>query len=185
MKNLSVLPDHLPVPSDDGACAHLDGINLPSIALLSTSGRSIDLSTQTGISVIYFYPLIGDPNGAAMPGWNDIPGARGCTPQSCAFRDQYQQLLELGVQVFGASSQPLDAQKQAAARLHLPFELLNDSAFEFANALQLPTFEYNGQNLIKRLTLIIDNGIIRKVFYPVFPPDKNAEAVIDWLQSEI
>lgn len=184
MKNLYILPDNLPVPEDDGACAHLEGSRVPTMALLSTNNRKVDLSSEQGMSVVYFYPMTGSPDMPPMPGWNEIPGARGCTPQTCAFRDHYAELREeLGVaKVFGASSQPLAEQKAAVERLHLPFELLNDSAFEFTNALRLPTFEYEKLKLIKRLTLLIENGVIMKVFYPVFPPNENAAEVIAWLK---
>jgi len=183
MKNLLDLPDNLPIPEDDGACAHLEGMQLPSIALASTAGREIDLSLENGMVAVYVYPMIGRPDSPPMVGWNEIPGARGCTPQSCSFRDQHSELLSLGAKVYGASSQSLEEQKEAVQRLHLPFELMNDSNFEFANALRLPTFEYNSLRLIKRLTLIIENGAICKVFYPVFPPNENAANVIAWLRE--
>lgn len=184
LKDLYTLPDNLPVPVDDGACAHLEGGRLPSIPLPSTSERKVDLSAETGIVVIYFYPMIGRPDAPPMLGWNEIPGARGCTPQSCAFRDQYAELRDLGAKVYGVSSQSLADQKEAVVRLHLPFELLSDSAFGLASALRLPTFEYNASRLIKRLTLIVENGAIRKVFYPVFPPNQNAADVIAWLRGD-
>ena len=183
-KNLLVLPDNLPVPKDDGACAHLEGMQLPAIALTSTSDRKVDLNFEDGIVVVYFYPMTGKPDSPPMIGWNEIPGARGCTPQSCSYRDQYSEFLSLGVKVFGASAQSLDDQKEAVQRLHLPFELLSDSNFELANALRLPTFEYNSLRLIKRLTLIIENGTICKVFYPIFPPNENAANVIAWLREK-
>jgi len=183
MKNLLDLPDNLPIPEDDGACAHLEGMQLPSIALASTAGREIDLSLENGMVAVYAYPMIGRPDSPPMVGWNEIPGARGCTPQSCSFRDQHSELLSLGAKVYGASSQSLEEQKEAVQRLHLPFELMNDSNFEFANALRLPTFEYNSLRLIKRLTLIIENGAICKVFYPIFPPNENAANVIAWLRE--
>lgn len=183
MKNLHVLPDNLPVPLDDGACAHLQGMQMPAISLASTSDRKVDLGAESGIVVVYFYPMTGRPNGPPMIGWNEIPGARGCTPQSCAFRDHYSELRGLGAQVYGVSSQSLNEQKEAVQRLHLPFELLSDNLFELASALSLPTFEYNSSRLIKRLTLIIEDGAICKVFYPVFPPSENADNVIAWLRA--
>lgn len=182
MKNLLDLPDNLPVPEDDGACAHLEGMLLPSITLASTSDHKIDLSSENGIVAVYFYPMIGRPNSPPMIGWNEIPGARGCTPQSCSFRDKHSEFLSLGTKVYGASSQSSAEQKEAVQRLHLPFELLSDVHFELASALKLPTFEYNSLRLIKRLTLIIENGVICKVFYPVFPPNENATDVIAWLR---
>lgn len=183
MKNLQVLPDNLPVPTDDGACDHLTGLQLPAVNLLSTSGQVVDLSAEAGIIVAYFYPMTGRPDSPPMIGWNEIPGARGCTPQSCAFRDHHSELLALGAKVYGVSSQSHEDQQEAAQRLHLPFDLLSDNGFELANALKLPTFEYNSIRLIKRLTLIIENGVISKVFYPVFPPNENAAEVIAWLQT--
>ncbi|ESS71443.1 alkyl hydroperoxide reductase/ thiol specific antioxidant/ Mal allergen [Methyloglobulus morosus KoM1] len=184
MKDLYTLPDNLPIPQDDGACDHLEGNRLSSISLLSTNNRKVDLSSEPGTTVVFFYPMTGSPNSAPMIGWNEIPGARGCTPQTCAFRDGYFELMELGLtDVFGGSSQDIAEQKEAVERLHLPFELLNDSNFEFTNALKLPTFEYEGTKLIKRLTLIIENGTILKVFYPVFPPNENAAQVIAWLKA--
>ena len=183
MKNLLVLPDNLPIPEDDGACAHLEGMRLPPIILTSTSDRKIDLSSEEGIVVVYFYPMTGRPESPPMIGWNEIPGARGCTPQSCSFRDQHSEFLSLGAKVYGASSQSSEEQKEAIQRLHLPFDLLSDSNYELANALKLPTFEYNSLRLIKRLTLIIENGTICKVFYPVFPPNENAANVITWLRK--
>lgn len=182
-RNLLVLPDDLPVPEDDGACAHLEGMSMPTIALAGTSGAKINLGVEGGMSVVYFYPMTGRPDAPPMVGWNEIPGARGCTPQSCAFRDHHSDLLDLGVKVYGVSVQSSEDQKEAVQRLHLPFELLSDSSFELANALRLPTFKYNSLHLVKRLTLIIKNGSIRKVFYPVFPPNENAANVIAWLQN--
>ena len=183
MKDLHTLPKNLPVPIDDGACAHLLGSRIPAIALRATSGHSVDLSTYPGWLVVYFYPMLGRPDNPPLVGWNEIPGARGCTPQACAFRDRRVELKQLGVEVFGVSTQALVDQQEAHARLHLPFELLNDENFSLAGALRLPTFEYAGLHLIKRLTVIALDGLIKKVFYPVFPPDENAGAVIAWLMA--
>ncbi len=185
MKDLSVLPVNLPVPADDGACTHLPGIRLPSVPLAASSGGKIDLGSLAGTVVIYFYPMIGRPDTPPLVGWNEIPGARGCTPQSCAFRDHYSEFQALGTKVFGVSSQPIEDQREARERLHLPFELLNDRDFKLAGKLKLPTFEYAGATLTKRLTLISVNGTIRKVFYPVFPPNQNAEDVIAWLRESV
>ncbi|TXH76948.1 MAG: peroxiredoxin [Thiobacillus sp.] len=182
-RNLLVLPDDLPVPENDGACAHLEGMAMPAIALASTSGVKKNLGLESGISIVYFYPMTGRPDAPPMIGWNEIPGARGCTPQSCSFRDCHSELVELGAKVYGVSSQSTEDQKEAVQRLHLPFELLSDSNFELTTALKLPTFEYNSLRLIKRLTLIIENGAIRKVFYPVFPPNENAANVIAWFHQ--
>jgi peroxiredoxin len=182
--NLYELPKDLPVPVDDGACAHLAGMRLPSLALPSTAGRAVDLSALSGRTVVYCYPRTGRPDREVPTGWNEIPGARGCTPQSCAFRDHYRELRALGVtEVFGLSTQDSSYQQEAVARLHLPFELLSDERLAFARALHLPTFDVDGMTLIKRLTLIAQDGVIEKVFYPVFPPDRNAEEVISWLTA--
>jgi len=180
--NLHELPKGLPVPQDDGACAHLPGMRLPALALPSTRGRAVELSALRGTTVIYVYPRTGRPDQESPPGWNDIPGARGCTPQSCAFRDHHDELKRAGAaQVFGLSTQDTAYQREAVERLHLPFELLSDAKLSFARALRLPTFEVDGMKLIKRLTLIAREGVIVKVFYPVFPPDRNASDVLVWL----
>lgn len=181
MKDLFTLPNDLPIPIDDGRCNHLTGLHLPTISLDSVSARKIDLSTLSGKTVLFFYPMHGSPEAPAMIGWNDIPGARGCTPQACSYRDHYTKLEALGVKVFGISAQPLAAQKTASARLKLPYELLNDSQFALTNVLRLPTFKYQSSTYIKRITLICDNGVIKKTFYPVFPPDKNIDDVLAWL----
>ena len=182
MKDLYKLPDNLPIPVDDGACDHLHELRIPSVSLKSVSDTIIDLSSVKGMAVIFFYPMIGRPDSPPMIGWNDIPGARGCTPQSCSFRDKYSQLEKLKVKVFGVSSQPLIDQKEASARLNLPFELLNDSQLELAKALSLPTFEYESSTFIKRITVISVDGVIKKTLYPVFPPDENVSDVIEWLE---
>lgn len=182
-KDLHSLPANLPVPVDDGACDHLMGSTLPPVSLASTTGKTVDLSTYTGRLVIYFYPMLGRPDSPPLIGWNDVPGARGCTPQTCAFRDSHVELKQLGVEMFGVSAQRLEDQQEAHARLQLPFVLLNDGQLALAQALKLPTFEYAGTRLIKRLTIIATGGHIRKVFYPVFPPDKNAREVITWLTA--
>jgi peroxiredoxin len=180
--NVYELPQGLPVPEDDGACNHLTGMKLPAIALRSTRGDRIDLSRLAGRAIVYCYPRTGRPDQQMLPGWNDIPGARGCTPQSCAFRDHYAEMRALGVQeVFGLSTQDTEYQREAAERLHLPFALLSDEKLEFARALRLPTFETSGLTLIKRLTLALHDGAVERVFYPVFPPDANAPDVIHWL----
>ena len=185
MTNLYQLPDDLPVPIDDGACDHLQGMSLPSLLLETSSGNSLDLSQEKDIVVIFFYPMIGSPDSPPMEDWNDIPGARGCTPQICSFRDSYNELKELGARIFGASAQVIEEQSEAAVRLELPFELLNDSAFKLTESLKLPTFEYQEVKMIKRLTLVMVDGVIRKVFYPVFPPNENVNHVIFWLIEEM
>ena len=183
MKNLTDLPKDLPIPVDDGFCNHLLGKSLPSIALSSTQGRYVDLSKIADYVVIYCYPMTGQPGTPLPDRWDEIPGARGCTPQSCAFRDHYQELNELGAKVFGLSTQGTEYQMEAKMRLHLPFDLLSDCDLSLASMLKLPMFEVEGKHLVKRATLIAEDGKIVKVFYPVFPPDRNADEVIDWLQE--
>jgi peroxiredoxin len=174
----------LPAPVDDGAVDHLKGVRLPAVPLQATDGAVVDLSTLAGLSVVYLYPRTGRPDQDLPPGWNDIPGARGCTPQSCAFRDHFADLTALGVShVFGLSTQDLDYQREMVARLHLPFPVLSDAALAFTQALRLPTFEAAGGTLVKRMTFIIRDGMIEHVFYPVFPPDRNATDVMAWLQA--
>ena len=182
--NPNVLPADLPVPRDDGAARHLAGRKLPALALAATDGSRVDLSKLRGRTVVYIYPRTGVPGQASPEGWDQIPGARGCTPQSCAFRDHFAELKRLGVaHLYGLSTQDTAYQSEAVERLHLPFALLSDAELAFTRALRLPTFEMGGMTLIKRLTLVIGDGRIEHVFYPVFPPDKNAEQVIEWLQA--
>lgn len=181
----TILPDDLPIPVDDGAARHLAGSRLPDIALPSTDGTKVSLAWLPGRAVVYIYPRTGVPGQALPTGWDTIPGARGCTPQSCAFRDHFAELTGLGVtHLYGLSTQDTAYQREAADRLHLPFPLLSDAELKFATALNLPTFEVDGMTLIRRMALVIDDGTITHVFYPVFPPDKNAEEVIAWLQAE-
>jgi peroxiredoxin len=177
------LPNDLPVPEDDGSADHLPGMRLPPISLASTAGEVVDLSALPGRTVVYCYPMTGRPDRSLPTGWDEIPGARGCTPQSCSFRDHHAELRALGASVFGLSTQDTDYQSEAATRLHLPFALLSDADLAFARALGLPTFEVDGMVLLKRLTLVIDEGWIEKVFYPVFPPDRSAEEVVEWLED--
>jgi peroxiredoxin len=178
------LPADIPVPQDDGAARHLAGMKLPDLALPATSGTTVSLARVPGRVVLYIYPRTGVPGVDLPPGWNDIPGARGCTPQSCGFRDHFAELKALGVsQMFGLSAQDTDYQREAAERLHLPFPLLSDAAGLFARALGLPTFTVAGMTLLKRMALIIDAGAIVKVFYPVFPPDRHAAEVIACLRN--
>lgn len=181
--NVYELPDDLPVPGDDGACDHLPGTALPALGLQSTSGGIVDLSKLAGRVVVYIYPRTGRPDQELPTGWNAIPGARGCTPQSCSFRDHHAELESLGAQVFGLSTQTTDYQKEMAERLHLPFDVLSDSDLALTRALELPTFKVDGMTLIKRTTLILRDGKIEKIFYPVFPPDKSADEVIEWLKA--
>jgi peroxiredoxin len=182
--NPNVLPPNIPVPQDDGAARHLTGMKLPDLALPATDGAPVNLSTLKGRTVVYVYPRTGVPGTDLPPGWNDIPGARGCTPQSCSFRDHFGELKRFGVaQLFGLSTQDTAYQQEAATRLHLPFAILSDEKLALTKALNLPTFVTSGMTLIKRMALVIDDGVIVKAFYPVFPPDKSAEEVIAWLQA--
>jgi peroxiredoxin len=182
--NPNVLPPNIPVPQDDGAAKHLTSMKVPDIALPGTDGQSVSLAKLKGRTVVYVYPRTGVPGVDAPPGWDDIPGARGCTPQSCSFRDHFGELKRLGVaQLFGLSTQDTAYQTEAAARLHLPFAILSDEKLTLTKAMRLPTFTAAGMTLIKRMAWVIDDGTITKVFYPVFPPDKNAAEVIAWLQE--
>ena len=178
------LPPGIPVPQDDGAARHLTGMKLPDLALPATRGGAINLALLAGRSVLYIYPRTGVPGVDLPPGWDDIPGARGCTPQSCGFRDHFAELKTLGVShLFGLSTQDTDYQREAAERLHLPFAILSDAKLAFARALNMPTFSVAGMMLLKRMALVIDDGVIDKVFYPVFPPDQNAADVVAWLRG--
>ena len=186
MKSSIEAPDwsSIPAPKDDGAASHLAGMRVPSLALPATDGTTVDLSTLPGRVVVYAYPRTGIPGTENPPGWDLIPGARGCTPQSCAFRDHFAELKALGVnRLFGLSTQDTAYQREAADRLHLPFPILSDEHLSLTGALRLPTFQTSGMTLLKRLTLVINDGKIEHVFYPVFPPDRNASDVIAWLTA--
>jgi peroxiredoxin len=180
--NPSFLPPDIPVPKDDGRARHLTGLKLPSVTLPATSGEPVNLGKLKGRTVLYVYPRTGVPGVDPPPGWDMIPGARGCTPQSCGFRDHFAELKKLGVaHVYGLSTQNTAYQREAAERLHLPFPILSDHELDFARAIFLPMFVASGMTLLARMALVVDDGVIKKVFYPVFPPDKNAEEVIAWL----
>jgi peroxiredoxin len=182
--NPNVLPAGIPAPQDDGGARHLKGMRLPDIALAATDGATVNLSRLPRRTVLYIYPRTGRPGVDLPPGWDDIPGARGCTPQSCGFRDHAAELARLGVaHLYGLSTQDTAYQHEAATRLHLPFALLSDETLQFTRALNLPTFVVSGMTLLKRMALIVDDGVITHVFYPVFPPDKNAEEVVQWLKQ--
>ncbi|MBV9387713.1 MAG: peroxiredoxin [Chroococcidiopsidaceae cyanobacterium CP_BM_ER_R8_30] len=184
-KNLDRLPENLPVPIDDGACAHLINQKIPPIYLPSTAGRDICLATIAQRTVLYCYPLTGRPDLQLPQGWDQIPGARGCTVEACAFRSAYHELQVLQTQVFGLSTQTTTYQQEAVERLHLPFELLSDANLALTKALHLPTFEVDSMILVKRLTLVLSSlGQIEKVFYPVFPPAQHADEVITWLSGK-
>jgi len=190
MPDYVALPPNLPAPEDDGAAAHLVGTALPPLSLPATDGTRVRLADLDGRSVVYCYPMTGAPDNPPPDGWDLIPGARGCTPQSCSFRDHHAELRALGARVFGLSTQPTGYQQEAAQRLHLPFPLLSDSDLDFAGALALPTLVIESlpesvgpPTLLKRLTMVVGSGRIEHVFYPVFPPDRNAAEVIAWLSD--
>jgi peroxiredoxin len=178
------LPDDLPVPKDDGAARHLVGMRLPALPLAATDGSKVDLSKLVGRTVVYAYPRTGRPGQPLPTGWDAIPGARGCTPQSCSFRDHFRELQMAGADhLFGLSTQDSAYQREVVERLHLPFVILSDAGLKFARALRLPTFSVDGMELLKRLTLVIDDGAITHVLYPVFPPDKSATETLAWLNA--
>jgi peroxiredoxin len=179
------IPSDLPVPEDDGAADHLPGTTMPHIVLPSTGGHDVALDRLgPGRSVLYIYPMTGVPGVDLPEGWNEIPGARGCTPEACGFRDHHAELRAAGVStVYGMSSQSTAYQAELAERLGLPFEILSDTGHELADVLDLPTFTTGGDRLYKRLTMVVDDGRIEHVFYPIFPPDEHAAQVLDWLSG--
>jgi peroxiredoxin len=187
MKNSNVeAPDWsaIPAPKDDGAAQHLIGMRVPSVPLPATDGTAVDLSLLPGLVVVYAYPRTGIPGVEIPAGWDLIPGARGCTPQSCAFRDHFAELKAVGVnRLFGLSTQDTAYQSEVAERLHLPFPILSDAHLGLTRAMRLPTFETSGMTLLKRLTLVINDGKIDHIFYPIFPPDQNASEVLAWLAA--
>lgn len=181
-KNLSELPAGLPIPVDDGAANHLPGMQMPDIALPATMGGAVELSKREGRTVVFIYPRTGVPGAPSLADdWEMIPGARGCTPQSCSFRDQYAELKDAGAEVFGLSTQDTAFQREAVARLHLPFSLLSDAELRFTRALNLPTLIVSGITLLKRMGLVLRDGKIEHVFYPVFPPNEHADKTLRWL----
>lgn len=187
MENTVEAPDWatIPVPADDGATRHLADARMASVRLPATNGDTIDLSALPGRVVVYAYPRTGQPGVENPDGWDMIPGARGCTPQSCSFRDHFAELKALGVNhLFGLSTQDLDYQREAAERLHLPFAVLSDQHLRLARAMDLPTFEAGGMTLLKRFTLVISDGKVEHVFHPVFPPDRSASDVVEWLSKK-
>lgn len=180
----SALPPDLPVPEDDGAADHLPGLELPSLSLPSTRGGSADLGDFARARLVaYVYPRTGTPGEPLPEGWDDIPGARGCTPQSCAYRDSLAEFDRLGATVVGISAQTAEEQRRFADREHIPFPLLSDSGLQLYKRLKLPTFEAGGMTLYRRLTMVADAGTIARVFYPVFPPDRDAAEVLAWLAA--
>ena len=183
MANLNQLPANLPIPQDDGAANHLPGMRLPRLSLCATTGKELNLGEIKGRLVIYCYPMTGQPNVALPEGWDQIPGARGCTPQSCSFRDHYQELQSLGAEVVGLSVQSTAYQQEMADRLHLPFPVVSDADYQFQRALQLPTFITAGMTLLKRITLIANDGVIEAIHYPIFPSDSDPAWVISYLKK--
>ena len=179
------LPPDLPVPLDDGACDHLAGARLPHVALRSTAGGSVNLAEARGTLVVFVYPHTGRPDTPTPKEWDLIPGARGCTPEACAYRDLHEDLRGLGAKVYGVSIDPPEWQREAVERLHLPFELLSDQDRSWSRPLRLPTFAFQNQIFLKRLTLVLEGNRVRKVFYPVFPPDRNPADVIKFLGSDL
>lgn len=185
--NFYSLPTDLPVPEDDGACQHLvAGTPLPSLELTATSGQQVNLARLTQEpTVLFFYPRTGRPDEPAPVGWDEIAGARGCTPQTCGYRDHYAGFKELGYQVWGVSTQTSEYQRELVRRIQLPFEILSDAEFALTQEMRLPTFEFSGMRLLKRMAWICNQGRITRVFYPVFPPDQNAAMVLEWLRREV
>lgn len=184
MDQLNELPANLPIPADDGAAQHLTGLKLPQLSLFSTDQSWVDLSRLEGLFVLFIFPMTGRPDVPLPAGWDAIPGARGCTPQACGFRDHFAELQQFNVSVYGISSQSTEDQSEAVQRLHLPYSLLSDSAFQLSETLHLPTFRVEDRTLLKRITLICHEGRIIRTFYPVFPPDKHAEMIVNILKSE-
>jgi peroxiredoxin len=185
MNTFETMPEDLPRPIDDGACNHLIGMKLPDIDLVATDGSVVNLSKQKRKTVIYCYPMTGKPGVPLPEGWDEIPGARGCTPQSCSFRDHHSELSALGADVFGLSAQDTEYQREMVERLHLPFLVLSDENFKFCDAMRLPTFEVNGMRLFKRVTLIAEDNVIINVHYPIFPSDSDAAWVVDQLSNQL
>ncbi len=181
--NYNTTPDDLPIPQDDGAAKHLIGMLLPTVSLMSTHGTMVDVSSFHEWLVIYCYPMTGVPGVPLPPGWDNIPGARGCTPQSNAYKQAHPALKALGARVFGLSTQDCDYQQEMAERLQLPFAVLSDQHLHFQKALNLPTFESEGKILLKRLTIVARKGVIQTVHYPIFPSDGDAAWVLNYLQS--
>lgn len=184
MPTYDALPTNLPVPHDDGAADHLIAERLPDLSLPSTGDQALNPSTLPGRIVVYVYPMTGRPGVALPEGWDAIPGARGCTPESCGFRDHYAELQAAGVStIVGVSSQPTDYQQEVIERLRLPYRLLSDGDFAWAECLRLPTFLAEGKRFHTRLTMIVKEGVIEHVIYPVFPPDTHAAEVLTWLED--
>lgn len=185
MKTYETMPEDLPQPIDDGACDHLIGMKLPDIDLPATDGSVVNLSEQKRKTVVYCYPMTGKPGIPLPEGWDEIPGARGCTPQSCSFRDHHSELSALGADVFGLSAQNTEYQREMVERLHLPFLVLSDANFKFCELMRLPTFEVSGMRLLNRVTMIAENNTVMKVHYPIFPSDSDAPWIIQQLSHVV
>jgi peroxiredoxin len=179
--DITQLPADLPIPADDGAADHLAGTRIADLELPATSGARVNLAKLNGRTVVFCYPRTGRPGEDPPAGWDQIPGAHGCTPESCGFRDSFAAFQQRGIRVIGLSTQDTEYQREAVERLHLPYDLLSDRELRLARALRLPTFEVAGMTLIKRLTFVIEDGVISRVFYPIFPPDRHASALLSAL----
>jgi peroxiredoxin len=183
-RSLTTLPPDLPVPVDDGAAAHLAGMRLPHVTLPATDEGAVDLAAVPGLVVVFAYPRTGRPGEASLvEDWDMIPGARGCTPHTCGFRDLHAEFGALGARIFGLSTQDTPYQREMVERMHVPFPVLSDEKLELANALRLPTMVVAGQTLLKRIAWIARDGTIERVFYPVFPPNENASVVLAALRG--
>ena len=186
MRNVETLPKYLPVPRDDSLTSHLEGAEMPRIILQTTSGEMLALDEiSLSPTVLFIYPRAGSPiaPNLKVEAWDLIPGARGCTPHTCGYRDLYQEFLKSGVQVYGLSVQAPNIQEEFVERMHIPFSILSDEKHKLTDALQLPTFDFEGERLIKRMALFMNGSRIEKVFYPIFPPDKNAAEVLNWIRE--
>lgn len=183
MSHTTTLPAELPVPQDDGACDHLHGKSLPDVSLNTTTGERVTFARLPGRNVVFCYPRTAGPGEQVPNDWNVIPGARGCTPESCAFRDLYREFQALNVGIYGVSTQPSEQQAEARERLHLPYPLLSDDQLALTSAMKLPTFQWRDTTCIKRLTLVIRDGVVEHLFYPVFPPNSHPDAVLSWIRE--
>ena len=182
--NLSIMPSDLPVPENDGACRHLLNTSIPSLSLANQDGNLLKLKRKDTFRIIlYCFPMTGHPGKSLPNGWDNIPGARGCTPQTCSFRDHYDDLIKLNALPIGLSTQSVEDLKEMTNRLKIPYDVVSDTNLNFVNLMKLPTFKVDEKVFIKRLTLIIIDSIIKKVFYPIFPPDLHIKDVINWLKN--
>ena len=182
--NLNSLPDNLPIPKDDGKCNHLEGMDIPEVSLLTSNGDYLQLRRKESFRIVFYcYPMTGRLDKSLPENWNNIPGARGCTPENCSFRDNYEALIKLNALPIGVTTQSIEDIKEMTNRLKINYDILSDYKLEFIKTLSLPTFKIKDKIFIKRLTLIINNCKIIKVFYPVFPPDKHINEVLKWLKN--